>query len=126
MTFSQRLLRFLMGASIGLVFIAMAFGPRAFSCNYFPNARVLEEATAKNLQLTEQASQFVRSEGMDSIFLYKQLFGKSKIDFDKSDINGIPCRTYLADYSSKDKTKNYKMEFEICKETSKLISISKK
>lgn len=115
-----------MGASIGLVFIAMAFGPRAFSCNYFPNARVLEEATAKNLQLTEQASQFVRSEGMDSIFLYKQLFGKSKIDFDKSDINGIPCRTYLADYSSKDKTKNYKMEFEICKETSKLISISKK
>ncbi|HEY4539481.1 MAG TPA: hypothetical protein VIG94_05695 [Faecalibacter sp.] len=124
MTFTQRLLKYLMGVSIGLVFVAMAFGPRAFSCNYFPNARVLEEATAKNLKFTNEAAVFFETEGLDSTFLKKKLFSKSKIDFDKSDKNGVPCRTYLADY--KDESKNYEMVFEICKETSKLISIKKK
>ena len=124
MTFTQRLLRYLMGASIGLVFVAMAFGPRAFSCNYFPNARVLEEATAKNLQFSKEATAFFEAEKLDSIFLKKKLFSKSKIDFDKSNKDGVPCRSYLADY--KDETKNYEMVFEVCRETSKLISIKKK
>lgn len=96
MTFTQRLLKYLMGVSIGLVFVAMAFGPRAFSCNYFPNARVLEEATAKNLKFTNEAAVFFETEGLDSTFLKKKLFSKSKIDFDKSDKNGVPCRTYLS------------------------------
>lgn len=124
MTFTQRLLRYLMGASIGLVFVAMAFGPRAFSCNYFPNARVLEEATAKNLQFSKEAQEFFEAEKLDSVFLKKKLFTKSKIDFEKSNKDGVPCRSYLADY--KDESKNYEMVFEVCRETSKLISIKKK
>ena len=124
MTFSQRLLRYLMGVSIGLVFVAMAFGPRAFSCNYFPNARVLEEATAKNFRYAPEAVEFLKAEGLDSTFVKKKLFTKSKVNFDQSDKNGIPCRTYIADY--KDETKDYQMIFEVCKETSKLISVTKK
>jgi len=124
MTFTQRLLKYLMGVSIGLVFVAMAFGPRAFSCNYFPNARVLEEATAKNLKLSNEAATFFETEKLDSNFLQKKLFKKSKIDFDKSNKDGVPCRTYLADY--KDDTKDYQMVFEVCRETSKLVSITKK
>lgn len=124
MTFSQRLLKFLMGTAIGLVFVAMAFGPRAFSCNYFPNARVLEEATAKNLRFSPQATEFFKAEGLDSNFLKKKLFAKSKVDFENSKKDAVPCRTYLADYQ--DETKNYHMVFEICKETSKLVSINKK
>lgn len=124
MTFTQRLLKYLMGVSIGLVFVAMAFGPRAFSCNYFPNARVLEEATAKNLKLSSEAIAFFEAEKLDSTFLKKKLFSKSKIDFKNSKKDAHPCRTYLADY--KDETRNYHMVFEICKETSKLISINKK
>ena len=124
MTFTQRLLKYLMGVSIGLVFVAMAFGPRAFSCNYFPNARVLEEAYAKNLRFSKEAEAFFAAEKLDSTFLKKKLFSKSKIDFDKSNKDGVPCRTYLADY--KDDTKDYHMVFEVCRETSKLISITKK
>ena len=124
MTFTQRVLKYLMGVSIGLVFVAMAFGPRAFSCNYFPNARVLEEATAKNLRFSKEAEAFFVAENLDSTFLKKKLFSKSKIDFDKSNKDGVPCRTYLADY--KDDTKDYQMVFEVCKETSKLVSITKK
>ena len=124
MTFSQRLLKYLMGVSIGLVFIAMAFGPRAFSCNYFPNARVLEEATAKNLRYSNEAVEFLKAEGLDTTFVKKKLFVKSKVDFDQSDKNGVPCRTYLADY--KDESKDYHMVFEVCRETSKLVSVTKK
>jgi hypothetical protein len=124
MTFSQRLLKYLMGVSIGLVFVAMAFGPRAFSCNYFPNARVLEEATAKRLRYSDEAVTFLKSEGLDSTFVKEKLFNKSKIDFDKSNKDGVPCRTYLADY--KDDTKDYQMVFEVCRETSKLVSVTKK
>lgn len=124
MTFTQRLLKFLMGAAIGLVFVAMAFGPRAFSCNYFPNARVLEEARAKKLRVSDEAMTFFENEKLDSTFLTKKLFNKSKIDFDKSNKDGVPCRTYLADYE--DDTRNYQMVFEVCKENSELISIKKK
>ena len=124
MTFTQRLLKFLMGAAIGLVFVAMAFGPRAFSCNYFPNARVLEEARMKKLRFSDEAMTFFEQEKLDSTFLNKKLFNKSKIDFDKSNKDGVPCRTYLADYQ--DDTRDYEMVFEVCKETSKLVSIKKK
>lgn len=124
MTFSQRLLKYLMGVSIGLVFVAMAFGPRAFSCNYLPNARVLEEATAKNFRYSNEAVEFLKAEGLDTTFVKKKLFAKSKVDFDKSDKDAVPCRTYIADY--KDDTKDYQMVFEICKVTSKLISVTKK
>ena len=113
-----------MGVSIGLVFISMAFGPRAFSCNYFPNARVLEEATAKNLRYSNEAVEFLKAEGLDTTFVKKKLFVKSKVDFDQSDKNGVPCRTYLADY--KDESKDYHMVFEVCRETSKLVSVTKK
>ena len=124
MTFTQRLVRFLMGGSIGLVFVAMAFGPRAFSCNYFPNARVLEEARAKKIKFSSEAMDFFEAEKLDSVFVYKNLLTKSKIDFDKSNKDGKPCRTYLADYNNE--SKNYQMVIEICKEDSKLVSITKK
>lgn len=126
MTFPQRLSKFLLGVGIGLGFLAMIFGPRAFSCSYFPNARVLDEAKFKRLELSPQAIQFFDAEKLDSVFLKDQLFKKSKIDFDNSQKDKTPCREYIANYQSKDKTKNYDFTFEICKETSELVSIVKK
>jgi hypothetical protein len=126
MTFSQRLLKYLMGVGIGLVFVAMAFGPRAFSCNYFPNARVLDEAYSKRLSFSPEAQAFLKAENLDTVFLKKELFAKSKIDFDRSKKDQTPCREYLATYESKDKTKNYEFVFDVCKEDSKLKTIQKK
>ncbi len=126
MTLTQRFMKFGMGVGIGLVFIAMAFGPRAFSCNYFPNARVLDEAYSKRLSFSPEAQAFLKQENLDSVFLKKQLFAKSKVDFDKSKKDQVPCREYYATYESKDKTKNYEFTFDVCKEDSKLVSIKKK
>ena len=126
MTFTQRFMKYLMGVGIGLVFVAMAFGPRAFSCNYFPNARVLDEAFSKRLAISPEAQAFLKAENLDSTFLKKELFAKSKVDFDKSKKDQVPCREYFATYESKDNTKNYEFTFDICKEESKLVSIIKK
>lgn len=115
-----------MGVGIGLVFIAMAFGPRAFSCNYFPNARVLDEAHSKRLSFSPEADAFLKAEKLDSTFLKKELFSKSTVDFDKSKKDQVPCREYFATYVSKDKSKNYEFVFDVCKEDSKLVSIKKK
>ena len=115
-----------MGVGIGMVFVAMAFGPRAFSCNYFPNARVLDEAHSKRLSFSPEAQAFLTAENLDSTFLKKELFAKSKVDFDKSKKEQVPCREYFATYESKDNTKNYEFTFDICKEESKLVSIIKK
>lgn len=126
MTFTQRFMKYLMGVGIGLVFLAMAFGPRAFSCNYFPNARVLDEAFSKRLAISPEAQAFLKAENLDSTFLKKELFKRSKVDFDHSKKDQVPCREYLANYKSKDNTKDYDFVLEICKEDSKLVSIKKK
>lgn len=126
MTFTQRFMKFLLGVGIGMVFVAMAFGPRAFSCNYFPNARVLDEAYSKKLSISDEAQAFLNAEKLDTIFLKKELFKRSKIDFSKSKKDQVPCREYVASYESKDNSKNYDFTFDICKEDSRLVSITKK
>ena len=72
MTFSQRFMKYLLGVGIGMVFVAMAFGPRAFSCNYFPNARVLDEAYSKRLSFSPEAQAFLKQENLDTVFLKKK------------------------------------------------------
>ena len=126
MTFTQRFMKYMMGVGIGMVFVAMAFGPRAFSCNYFPNARVLDEAYSKRLSISPEAQAFMKTENLDSTFLKKELFKRSKVDFDNSKKDKVPCREYLANYKSKDNSKDYNFVLEICKENSKLVSIEKK
>ena len=126
MTFSQRLMKYLLGVGIGMVFIAMAFGPRAFSCNYLPKARVLDEAYSKRLSISPEAQAFLKAENLDSTFLKKELFKRSKVDFDNTKKDQKPCREYIANYKSKDETKNYDFVFDICREESKLVSIKKK
>lgn len=126
MTFTQRFMKYLLGVGIGMVFVAMAFGPRAFSCNYFPNARVLDEAYSKKLSISPEAQAFLKAESLDSTFLKKELFKRSKVDFDRSKKDQVPCREYIANYESKDQTKKYDFVFDVCRETSKLVSIQKK
>lgn len=79
MTFTQRFMKYLMGVGIGLVFVAMAFGPRAFSCNYFPNARVLDEAFSKRLAISPEAQAFLKAENLDSTFLKKNYSKEVKL-----------------------------------------------
>ena len=126
MTFSQRFMKYLLGVGIGMVFVAMAFGPRAFSCNYFPNARVLDEAYSKRLSFSPEAQAFLKQENLDTVFLKKELFKRSKIDIDRSQKDKVPCREYIANYTSKDNTKNYEFAFDVCREDSRLVSIEKK
>ena len=94
MTLTQRFMKFGMGVGIGLVFIAMAFGPRAFSCNYFPNARVLNNLRNKPLHYSEKASHILTEKWVDTADIKNSLkFGD--VDFDKSNIEFKKGKLYV-------------------------------
>ena len=109
-----------------MFFVGIVFSGKDTRCNYFPNARVLDEAFSKRLAISPEAQAFLKAENLDSTFLKKELFKRSKVDFDHSKKDQVPCREYLANYKSKDNTKDYDFVLEICKEDSKLVSIKKK
>lgn len=112
MTFLKRLRFYLIGFSIGVVLVTLIFGPRACQCSYLPNARVLEEAKFRPMFYSDEARAFMEKENIDSVFLYKRIFSKSKItNFGTEEVRTEPCRTYRAVYEG---PPAYKLVFEIC------------
>lgn len=123
MNFWKRLRFYLIGLSIGVVFVLVFFGPRAVSCSYFPNSRALEEAKIYPMSFSEQAQATITSEGIDSIFLKNELFKHSKItNFGTDEVRATPCRTYRAEYR---KEKSYDMVYEICKKQTVVVELKK-
>lgn len=115
MTFARRFRLFGLGFLIGLLFLAIFFGPRAFQCSYFPNARALEEASSKPIYFEEEARiTYTQQEKLDSAFMISELLKKSKItNFGTDEVNATPCRTYRATY---EKEKNYRFVFRVCQD----------
>lgn len=123
MNFWKRLRFYLIGVSIGVVFVLFFFGPRAVSCSYFPNSRALEEAKIYPMSFSEQAQATIQSEGIDSIFLKNELFKRSKItNFGTDEVRATPCRTYRAQYREE---KSYDMVYEICKKQTLIKELKK-
>lgn len=134
MNFRKRLKTYLIGFTIGIVIVAALFGPRAFSCSYFPNARTFEEAKSKPLQFTPQAMSVIQSEDLDSAFVFNELLKNSKITnfgTDEVRINTkLPefkdsCRTYHAVYEGKENQKSYRFAFKIYNEKTVFTEIEK-
>jgi|SRR5690606_4204010 len=122
-SFWKRLKFYLIGFGLGLCFIAIFFGPKAIQCSYFPNARALEEAKIYPMNYSEQAKQTIQSEGIDSVFIYNQLFKKSKItNFGTDEVREMPCRTYRAQYREE---KSYDLVFKICKKQTLIEELKK-
>lgn len=112
MSFLKRLRFYLIGFSIGVVLVTLIFGPRACQCSYLPNARVLEEAKFRPMSFSDEAAAFMAKEDIDSVFLYKQIFSKSKItNLGTEEVRTEPCRTYRAVYEG---PPSYDLVFEIC------------
>lgn len=124
MSFLRRLRFYLIGFGIGLLFVAFFFGSKAAQCSYLPNSRTLEEAKIYPIVYSDEANEFIKSEKLDSIFVYDELFGKSEItNFGTDEVRAEPCRIYRAIYR---KQKSYDFVFEICnKKETKLTEIKK-
>lgn len=123
MNFWKRLRFYLIGVSIGVVLVLLFFGPRSMQCSYFPNSRALEEAKIYPMSYSENAKQTIDSEKMDSVFIYNEIFKKSKItNFGTEEVRATPCRTYRAQYREE---KKLDIVFQICKKQTLISEIKK-
>jgi len=83
MTFKYRFAYYMFGFVIGIFFVAMVYGGKKTSCNYFPNARVLNDLRTKPFQYSKEASVILAEKWIDTIDIKNTLeFGD--VDFDQS------------------------------------------
>ncbi|MCW2118370.1 DUF4258 domain-containing protein [Flavobacterium sp. 7A] len=83
MNFFHRFAYYLVGLVMGLFFVAMVFSGKDTRCNYFPNARVLNDLRNKPFVYSPKASAVLAQPWIDTIDIKNTLeFGD--IDFDQS------------------------------------------
>lgn len=85
MKFVHRFAYYLVGLILGLFFVAAMFSGKDTRCNYFPNARVLNDLRNKPFNYSEKASQILSEKWIDSTDI-KNTLQYGDIDFDKSNI----------------------------------------
>lgn len=98
MPFLKRLGFYLVGLSIGLVFLAFFFKKKSeetgTSFCYFPNCRVLKDIRSKPLSYSDRAAAEIAAKNLDSTAL-ANFFYKGDVDFKKSDTKSEPCKTFV-------------------------------
>ncbi len=100
MAFLKRLGFYLIGFSIGLIFLFFFLKKKSdesgTSFCYLPNCRVLKDIRSKKLRNTEFTKQLFDSQVLDSTKL-KNLLLEGEIDFKKSNTQGESCKQYYID-----------------------------
>jgi len=124
MKFYQRLAYYLVGVTFGAFFVAMVFSGKDTRCNYFPNARVLNDLRNKPFQYDSVASKKLSEHWVDTLDI-KNTLTHGDVDFDESNIkkNGGKLYTIYGKTS-----KNQEIILKVINYTEKavLIDIIKK
>ena len=93
--FLKRLGWYLVGFSIGLVFLVFIVkkksGETGLEICYFPNCRVLKDIRSKPISYSDGLENRFAN---DSI-LWNSFFKEGNIDFGASDTKSEPCKTYI-------------------------------
>ncbi len=94
MAFLKRLGWYLVGLSIGLIFLVFFLkkksGEEGLDFCYFPNCRVLKDMRSKTLTFSKSLPEQYRDTLMIQSFLED-----GDVDFGKSDTKSEPCKTYF-------------------------------
>ena len=94
MKFVHRFAYYLIGLIMGLFFVAAIFSGKDTRCNYFPNARVLNDLRNKPFHYSDKASQILAEKWMDTTDIKNTLkFGD--VDFDKSNVELKKGKLYI-------------------------------
>jgi len=98
MPFLKRLGYFLLGLSIGLIFLAFFLRKKTDETGtefcYFPNCRVLKELRSKPMLTDPELSNPVDT------LLIQELLQEGSVDFKASDTKVSPCKIYRIDYET--------------------------
>ena len=85
MKFYQRLAYYLVGFVIGSFFVVLVLSGKDTRCNYFPNARVLNDLRNKPFHYDSVAKQKLSENWIDQADI-KKILTYGDVDFDKSNI----------------------------------------
>jgi len=100
MAFLKRLGWYLVGLSIGLIFLVFFLkkksGEEGFDFCYLPNCRVLKDMRSKPLVFSESLPEQYQDTLMVQSFLKD-----GNVDFGKSDTKSEPCKTYYISHEYK-------------------------
>jgi hypothetical protein len=94
MKFAHRFAYYLIGLIMGSFFVAAVFSGKDTRCNYFPNARVLNDLRNKPFYYSDNASQVLSEKWIDTIDI-KNCLKFGDVDFDKSNIAAGNGKLYV-------------------------------
>lgn len=119
MPFIRRLGYFLLGLSVGLIFLAIFLRKKSDETGtefcYLPNCRVLKELRSKPASFTDTNL----SMQLDSVSLAK-ILTEGEVLFDKSEPRAEPCGSYIIEFESASATKY--LSLENCQDSIRIIS----
>jgi hypothetical protein len=105
MAFIKRLGWYLVGVSIGLVFLAFVLkkksGEDGINFCYLPNCRVLKDFRSKPLTYTNKVKEQISSMQLDSIY-FSKVFADGDVNFGKSNTEAKPCKLYYVNFKERE------------------------
>ena len=102
MDIKRRFVFFGFGFSAGILILIFIFNGKDASCNYFPNARMLEILRSKQRVFDKSVIEIMNVKNFDSMEVIDLLLN-GDIDFSKSKPRQEPCRYYWIDGYIKEK-----------------------
>jgi hypothetical protein len=94
MKFAHRFAYYLLGLIMGSFVVAAIFSGKDTRCNYFPNARVLNDLRNKPFNYSDKASQILAEKWIDTIDI-KNCLKYGDVDFDQSNIEFNKGKIYV-------------------------------
>lgn len=106
MDFLKRLGFYLVGLSIGIVFLTMFFKKKSaetgvYFC-YLPNCRTLKDIRSKPMYYSDEVRQKMQQYQIDSLDV-AYILTEGDVDFGRSDTKSVPCKTYFVESELKEK-----------------------
>jgi hypothetical protein len=100
MNFTQRFAYYLIGLIMGGFIVASIFSGKDTRCNYFPNARVLNDLSTKPFFYSDKASLILSQNWIDTTDI-KTTLKLGDVDFDHSNVPYKKGKLYIIDGKTK-------------------------
>ena len=94
MKFVHRFAYYLIGLVIGCFFVTMVFSGKDTRCNYFPNARVLNNLSTKPFHYSDGAIKTLNERWIDTADI-KNTLKYGDVDFDQSNVSYKKGKLYV-------------------------------
>ena len=104
MKFYQRFAYYLIGFFIGIFVLSMVLSGKDTRCNYFPNARVLNDLRTKPFNYSIEASRKLSENWIDTLDI-KNTLTYGDVDFDKSNTKFEKGKLYIIEGQTAKKEK---------------------